>query len=217
MTRTNTMLNLTMRGLTDGKKAFNCGTRYDYYLIQKTPNKGYITKVNDEKYFDQSIDLSQWKWLPNHSIDLVSKLIARDENRLNVLYSRSSYGADRKHVSHEESDVFKYPLIHSTPKSGVRYCYSSVNDKGMFGVSKVIFGDSGINEVIIDMDGKYGMTEHSIALIIDLENEGMAIQKCLLSIQFNNILKACSWSNYQIQWRIFTTFKSDFYKEFIDE
>jgi hypothetical protein len=42
--------------------------------------------------------------------------------------------------------------------------YSNRNDLGMFGVSKVIFGDSGINDVVIDMEGKYGMTQHAIAL-----------------------------------------------------
>jgi hypothetical protein len=63
-------------------------------------------------------------------------------------------------MSKVKKDVFKYPCIHSTPKSGVRYMYSNKNDNCNFGVSKVIFGDSGINNPILDFDGKYGMTQH---------------------------------------------------------
>lgn len=36
----------------------------------------------------------------------------------------------------------------------------------MFGVSKVIFGDSGVNNPIQDPMGKYGMTQHSMALAV---------------------------------------------------
>ena len=43
-----------------------------------------------------------------------------------------------------QSQEFKYPCVHSTPKAGIRYMYSKVNDRGHFGVSKVIFRESGI-------------------------------------------------------------------------
>ena len=34
---------------------------------------------------------------------------------------------------------------------------------------------------------------------------------------FKNILKACSWSNFQIDWRLFTYFKKLFYMEINNE
>jgi len=36
MTKENQMLYLEIHGIKDGQKVFNCGTRYDWYLIQKT-------------------------------------------------------------------------------------------------------------------------------------------------------------------------------------
>mgnify|MGYP000657265930 FL=1 len=90
--------------------------------------------------------------------------------------------------------------------------YSSRNDKGHFGVKKVIFGDSGINDVIIDLEGKYGMTSHAMAIEISSEEEGIELKKYLLSSRFKKVLNACSWSNFQIDWKLFTYLKKDFYK-----
>ena len=214
MTRTNTMIKLVIRGLVDGKKVFKCGTRYDYYLIKKTPNIDMLTEVSDEHYNKFSLDLKEWKFLPNHNFDSVKKLLAgKDEECVDVLYN-TIYDSRKLYVSREKSDTYKYPLIHSTPKDGVRYCYSSVNDKGHFGISKVIFGDSGVNHVVTDTDGLYGMTEHSIAIVDDVDVFD-DIKKALLSNAFRDIVHACSWSNYQINGRLLTHFKKDFYKELV--
>ena len=115
----------------------------------------------------------------------------------------------------KKTDDFKYQCVHSTPKCGVRYMYSKVNDREHFGVSKVIFGDSGINEVIIDLDGNYGMTEHSMAIQVDNLEEANNISKVIKSIEFNKILQSCLYSSYGIDWRIFKEFKQDFWREFI--
>jgi hypothetical protein len=75
-------------------------------------------------------------------------------------------------MSHTKNNEFKYPCVHSTPKAGIRYMYSKVNDRGHFGVSKVIFGEAGINDVIIDMDGEYGLTNGAIGIKINTLEEG---------------------------------------------
>jgi len=131
--------------------------------------------------------------------------------KCDVLYDRINYETRKKHVRKTKSDEYKYPLIHSTPKKGIRYMYSSINTKGLFGIPKVIFGDTGIYNSIIDMDGKYGMTHHSMAIKIDNEEEGKDIKNAIESEKFKDVLKACSWSTYRIDWRLFTYFKKDFY------
>ena len=80
----------------------------------------------------------------------------------------------------------------------------------MFGVQKVIFGDSGINDIIIDMEGKYGLTNHAIGIKINSMEEGIKLKTALESEMFKDVLNACSWSNYMIEWRIFKYFKKDF-------
>ena len=45
--------------------------------------------------------------------------------------------------------------------------YSKVNDRGHFGIPKVIIGEAGINDVIIDIDGEYGLTNGEIGIKIN--------------------------------------------------
>ena len=98
-----------------------------------------------------------------------------------------------------------------------RVFYSKVNNKGHFGISKVIFGDSGISNPIIDMDGIYGMTEHSMGIQVSNNEEANNISNAIKTEKFGNIVKSCSFSTYQLDWRMFKEFKKDFWKDFVDE
>jgi hypothetical protein len=91
--------------------------------------------------------------------------------------------------------------------------YSSRNDKGHFGIPKVIFGESGVYDVIIDMDGKYGMTQCAMAIPVESYEEAEKIKNVLLSDEFNKIIKSTSFGNFRIDWRMFTYFKKDWWKE----
>ena len=192
----------------DGMKTFGAGTRYDWYVISK--NSTGKTVVRDQFGATKKIDMKSVPWLPNHSFEEVYSLLGKNGQ---VLFD-SSYHTQRSFV---KKDMNKggapYPLLHSTNKKGNKFWYSSRNDKGHFGISKVIFGDSGINDVLIDSEGKYGMTQHGIALPIEDELDGVAARKYLMSEKFGNILNACSWSNFQIDWRMFSYFKEGFWRE----
>ena len=212
MVKDNQMIYLEIHDTKDGMKVFNAGTRYDWYIIQKTKQyKKTTIKGEDNNICD--IDLNNWNFLPNSNFDVIEKMLLNDNENCEIIYSRSNYGTDRKWISNKKTNDYKYELIHSTPQSGIRYMYSSKNDKGHFGIKKVIFGDSGIYNSIIDIDGKYGMTQHSMGIEIEDINEGNEIKKVLDSEEFKKILKSCSWSNFQIDWRLFTYFKKTFYKE----
>ncbi len=212
MTKENTIINLKIRNTKHGMEIFKCGTRYDWYLLKKEYNKNISTTVVDEENIKWNLKLYEKHWLANMKFDLIEKIFTNDkDNRVGVLYNRSNYGSDKKHTSYVKTKEFKYPLVHSTPKSGVRYMYSSINDKGHFGVSKVIFGDSGIYDVVIDNDGIFGMTEHAMSIILHNTNISELYKAGLLSKDFKNVLNSCSWSNYQIQWKLFTYLKKDFY------
>ena len=84
----------------------------------------------------------------------------------------------------------------------------------MFGVPKVIFGESGINEVIIDSEGKYGMTQGAIGIPIG-DGDGLQMKQALESSEFQTILDAMSFSNFRIDWRMFLYFRPDFYKKIL--
>ena len=215
MTKQNQMLYLEIHGIKDGQRVFNCGTRYDWYLIEKT-NQYKNTIIVDEDGKQNEINLSELSWLPNSNILEINKILAKNDcERCPIIQSMSAYEPRKKWMSSIKSQEFKYPCVHSTPKAGIRYMYSSVNDRGHFGVSKVIFGDSGIYNPVIDLEGKYGMTQHSMAIQVDNLEEATYISKVIESDKFDKIIQSCLYSSYAIDWNIFKEFKKDFWKEFI--
>lgn len=213
MTNENTMLYLEIHNTKDGMKQFNCGTRYDWYILQKKQNKNHKTKIVDENNILYEIDLIKYNWLANCELELIDKLIANDnEEKCKILQSMSAYEPRKKWISKIKTEEFKYPIVHSTPKDGHRFVWSNRNDNGFFGVKKIIFGDSGINNPIIDIEGTYGMTQHAMAIVIDDIKEGNKISNVLCSSNFGKVLKACLWSSFAIDWSMFKDFKKDFYE-----
>ena len=185
---------LNINSLEDGKKIFNAGTRFDYYYLDKKTE--YInTIVVDDKGVISNIDIREYDFIPNHNILNVKKYFSNDNYE--VIFN-SMYHSVRDYVSDIKDDVYYYPLIHSTPKSGIVYKYSSINNKGHFGIPKVIIGESGVFNLVIDLEGKYGMTQGSIGIVVENLEEANRLSIFLLSNDFKELLKSCSWSNFRI-------------------
>ena len=217
MTQENTLLYLEIHDAKDGMKQFNCGTRYDWYILQKKKNENHKTKILDQNNILHEINLNKYNWLANCELDLIDKLIATDnEEKCKVLYTRNNYGSDKKWTSKIETKEFKYPVLHSTPKDKPRYIWSNINNNGHYGIKKVIFGYSGMNNPIIDIDGKYALSECAIGIIINNIDEGEKISKFLVSNIFSKMLKACLWSSFRIEWGMFKDLKKNFY-ELLDD
>lgn len=225
MTHCNHMIYLEIHSKQDGKRDFKVQTRYDFYLIQnREPVRAHdMTRVKDQYGYMHQIDLSRWYFLPNHSLELIEPLLTEKQQKPFVIFSRSQYGTDNKSYVSEISQPGSIPLIHSTPRDGPRKLWSSINKEHcgdcvpMIGVPKVIFGESGINNVILDPRGEYGITQCAIALKIPepIKTEGPLMKQALESRAFARILNAMSFSNFRIDWRMFLYFKPDFYKDLL--
>ncbi|MBM3453742.1 MAG: hypothetical protein FJX80_01190 [Bacteroidetes bacterium] len=233
MTHENHMLYLEIHNKPDGKRVFGVQTRYDFYVIQKRkPTPGVSTSttfIKDQNGQEHpSFDLSPWKFLPNHSYEIIEPLLRSPDNTSEpiVIFSRGRYGTDKPWVHEKQRTPEDIPLIHSTPLSGPRFLWSDPRVKcedvedcaPMVGVPKVIFGESGINKVVIDVEGRYGMTQGAIGLRIpsvspDEQNaEARQMATALESDIFSRILDAMSFSNFRIDWRMFLYLRADFYK-----
>jgi hypothetical protein len=223
MTKDNTMIYLEIHDSKDGLKTFQAGTRYDWYVIKASKNANYKTIIKDQLGITSKINLNTLDFLPNYKFESLLPLLAKPGDEKFPI-NRGKYHTTRKDlVSSVKTSNFKYPLIHSTNKnkvdkktgniiSGIRKMYSSRKDKGDFGMSKVIFGESGINDVVIDLKGEYGMTEGAMAIKISTKKEGDELKNYLLSSEFQEILKACKWGNFRVEWNLFAYFKKYFYK-----
>jgi hypothetical protein len=215
MTNTNQMLYLSIHGVKDGLNTFKCGTRYDWYLIEKKINYKN-TLIKDEEGVFININLNDFSWLPNSNIEFIKTLINKKE-KCNVLCDFNYSRLDKKIVSKNKSDKFKYTLIYLTPLKGIRYMYSSLNTKGHFTIPKVIIGETGLYNAINDYTGEFGMTQDSFGIIIKDKSEGENILKALKTKKFIDLIKySCSWSNFRIDYRLFKDLNKDFWHAFID-
>ena len=220
MAHNNHLIYLEIHDTSDGNKIFGVGTRYDWYVIKKQKNNS-ITEIKDQQGIMHKINLNDWNFLPNSNIELIKTLLS-DKMEDYVIYSRNQFGTDKPWTSETKIADFSYPLINSTPSTGPRYYFSSTktpevnNFIPMFGIKKVIFGESGINDVIIDESGKYGLTQGAIGLKIHNETDGNMLKVALESDKFKTVLNAMSFGNFRIDWRMFKYFKPDFYKRFLN-
>ena len=212
MTHQNQLLYLEMHNTKNGQSVFQSGTRYDWYILEHV-KATHKTEILDDKHKKISLDLNEWSFLPNNNMNKIKKLLAKRNDDHVPVIKDSKYYTLAKHTSKTKTLTHTYPLVHSTPKSGTRYYYSNTNDRGHFGIPKIIFGESGISDIIIDLDGKYGMTESAMAIRVKNKTEAEKLKKALESNEFQDILNACSWSNFRIDWRLFTYFKKDFYTQ----
>lgn len=232
MTHENHMLYLEIHNKPDGKRVFGVQTRYDFYVIQKrkpTPDVSTTIILDQRGQTHATFDLSHWHFLPNHSYGVIEPLLRRSDDRPEqiVIFSRGKYGTDKSWVHLDKRTDADIPLIHSTPIGRPRILWSDpgVNCEGvedcapMVGVPKVIFGESGINKVIIDLEGRYGMTQCAIGLRIPGVNpdeqkaEAELMAAALESDIFHDILDAMSFSNFRIDWRMFLYLRPYFYKD----
>ena len=222
------LIYLEIHNSDDGLRIFKAGTRYDWYILKNT-KAIHETIINDETRTYVKVDLRNFEFLPNFNIKNVLKLFPKhsesscelgefDEksgeyiNQPCILYERSAYGSDKPWVFTSKTASFQYPLVHSTLKDGTRFLYSNRKDKGMFGISKVIFGESGINNPVIDMEGKYGMTQGAMAIVVKSKKEATRLNAFLQSNFCKNILFSCMWGGFRIDWRLFTYFKAHFWE-----
>jgi hypothetical protein len=96
--------------------------------------------------------------------------------------------------------------------------YSNCNNKGHFGISKIIIGETGIKNAINDYNSEYGMTQDAFGIIINTLEESNLIFKAIKTNKFIKLIReSCSWSNFRIDYRLFMDFKKDFYKDFLND
>jgi hypothetical protein len=204
----NDLLYLKCYSSREGVKRFGAGTAFDYFIVNindtdlNTKFIGYDNKEID-------VNFKNKLWIPNFMVNEIYNIMIM--SFCNILHN-SLYMSTLKHMSRLKSDKHIYPIIHATNIKENTILWSSEN-KGHFGIPKVIFSDSsvGFKNAVNDFKGEYGQTERVIGIIIDSFEEGELIIKALQTKIFEDIMKACLFSQIIIDWRVFTYFKKDFY------
>jgi len=169
----------------------------------------------DENGNKVEINLSKWEWLPNYNYDIFEKIISSSTDRLNIIYSRSLYGNDKKWMSKVKDKIYKLPCVYGMYKNGTCSYYFSSENRGHFGIPKIIIPCAEKPYTFLDLNGEYGIMQNAFAIEIQDDNY-IQIIKAIKSDKFSEIIKASKWLNFQIDYKMFKSFKRDFWKEFIN-
>ncbi len=203
-----------------GMEVFGAETRFDYYLLENTVNDGELTEITFQDGTISKVNLNDLDFIPNGSLSEVKFLLAKEgEEKVTVLHSFSNYETRKSWVSKTQNDEFNYPCVYTVNYlSQPTFYYSSTNEKGHFGIPKVIWSNGRISSVgnYIDETGEFGLTQFAYAIADDVENLS-SIKKVLDSTNFKKLMELCAVGQLTINHKVISTFRKDFWKEFLDE
>jgi hypothetical protein len=211
---------LSIHNEKDGMNTFGAETRYDYYVLQNVSCNNYETKVRFQDGEIKNLVLDDMEFIPNGGVDLLNRLIAKDgEEMVELIYSRSNYGTDKRHTSKVQNGEFIHPVVYTVNYlSQPTFYYSSTNQNGHYGKSKVIWSNGRISSIgnYIDDNGDYALTQFAYAIVDNIKNLEN-IKTALDTKKFKNLMELCAVGQLTVNHKVVAKFKKDFWKEFIDE
>jgi hypothetical protein len=212
---------LGMFDISDGIKMFGVETNFDIYLVSNKDCSNNCTDVRLNNGDNVKLNISNLEFIPSNNIRLFNYLVAKEgEETVDVLYSRSAYGTDKRHMSKVRTEEHIYTVITVVRKNGdVDYTYSSKPIDNYFNKPKIVWSNTRITSlgVYIDHQGEYPLTQFNYGISDEPENLPL-ISKVLTSSVFINIMKGCINGSFpSLNYKILSTFRKDFWKEFLDE
>jgi SAM-dependent methyltransferase len=197
----------------DGLKTFSSSTRYDWYVLKNEIIDTTKTIIKFQDGTTNIINVNGLEFIPNGEYETIMSMIAKpNEENVNVIYSRSLYGTDKKHMSRTKTD--DYPCVYTVnSKSEITYYYSS-KQHGHFGVPKLIWSNGGNTGSYIDI-GDYGLTQFAYAIIDHPENLPK-IKEVFDSKEFRKLMELCAVGQFSVNYKVISIFKKDFWKVFLE-
>jgi hypothetical protein len=197
-----------------GKKTFSSGVYFDYLCIKKS--KGNLTEFIDNLGLTTFLNLNELSFIPHQGLEYFLK-IKRNIDELGFEIIHDGIYSPKKYIEIDKSEMNDhiYPIIiatNSEGKGGIRYGYVKEN-LGHFTIPKVVFSESrkGYKNAINDFEGKFGMGQHCIGIVINSFKEGELIIEAFKTDLIDHILKGCIYTSFSVNWRVFTYFNKDFY------
>jgi len=211
------LLYLEIHDTNDGLKVFNAGTRFDWYVLKNTKNENLLTTIKCQDGILHKLDISKLEFIPNGRFDDIMKLYSK-ENRVKLTHSFSLYESRKNHMSKKVNEEFKYPCLQNINVNNEPSCvyYSNTKEYGHFNIPKLIFGVQ-VSGLILDNKGEFGMCQHCSA-IIDEVNNLEQIKMVMESKEFIELMKYCDVGGNRDRYnrRVISTFRKDFYKQFLN-
>lgn len=214
------ILYLEIHSVEDGIKTFGAETRYDFYCLRNS-NNSVLTTIKGQDGVIEKLDVSKMEFIPNGMFETIFNLVAKDgEEKVQILHSFSAYETRKPHMSKEQNEEFKYPVLSIVRKNGeIENIWSNTNLNGHFLIPKVVWSNTRLTSigVFIDNNGSYGLTQFNYGLVDSVENLHL-IANVIKSEKFIELMKNSILGSFpSLNYKIIALFRKDFWKEFIDE
>jgi len=210
---------LEMHNEKDGQKYFNATTSFDWYIVENVGGCNGNTETMGWGGNSSRQYLNNLEFIPNGMFDEVLSLVAKEgDETVSVLYSRSDYGTDKPHMSKVRTEEHIYPCVYTTLKDDtINLMWSNTNNNGHFGISKIMWSNGMASSLHTDLEGEYGLTQFSYA-IVDTPENLVLIKKVMGNDIFLKLINNCYLSSGdRFSRKILATFRKDFWKDFLDE
>jgi hypothetical protein len=179
------------------EKHFKVGSKFSYYLIQKTENKQETTVVcaYKKKIYNSNILIHDFSFLPNllcdKSLSILHKFYNNAFEKINFKTTSELHNTTKQNNIRDIADnEFVHPIRH-TAKNNIRYSNKkhSLSDK-----RKILMNLSGNLRPIFD-DGELGFTQAQMYLLTD----NPKYVEVLNSKLYTFIFTICKWSGFNIE------------------
>lgn len=192
----NQVKKLSIHSSVEGKKTFKAGTPYDWYALHKTPRTGptQVRFEGSESWID--VDFRDYPFIPNHSLDILQKYLNTNPGipRLNP-----QIGKAWRHICRSKTYDPMIPFdnafvsINKTSASGeLNLCYNKTQEPEAT-KKKVVFREGGNFYSYYD-DGKYGVSDNCMFIVVDSKEEADDIIEYFNSQEANKYRRACQIS-----------------------
>jgi hypothetical protein len=182
--------------ISECEKWFDVGSKFSYYLIQKTPNKKEteIRCLYNKTLYDSKILIDGYNFLPmllcDKSLSIIKKFYNNDLPKVSFRKNYELHSSTKKkNIKDTKDDIYKYSIRHTT-KRNIRYSNikHSLSDS-----NKILMNLSGNLYPIYDA-GKLGFTEAQMYLLIDDDK----FLEVLNSKVYKMIFEVSKWSGFNI-------------------
>ena len=208
---------LHIYGKAAGRELFGVQTRFDVYVLGSKGATTHIPEIVDEHgETHRDVDPRRWAFLPNFAYRTVRRLLISpgetpEEHGVPVIFDSSTY--DARHLSKRRTERFRYPVVHTLTQAGTGLRYAETRDSAQFGVAKVILNANEKQYPVLDLAGKYGMSQLSFGLPVRSRSEGEAMMRYVNGDEFREVVRATKWGSFQTDYRMFRWFRRDFYRK----
>ena len=173
----------------EGLQTFKAGTRYDWYVIDKTYDGPTTVYFEDETVRD--VDLRMIDFLPNGSWDIWRKILTRGMETLRPQKIPTVVTGDGQ-----------FEVCHTyTETLGLVVEKTAVEPKHWYR-KKVIISESG-GTAFYD-DGKFGVSSNCFFIPVETMREGGAIVNFINSKLGQHLVESCKWGNFRTERILFT-------------